>query len=153
MVGSKKKRPSLDLVMSIVREMFQRNLQVANKVQHRSKSDIITKFDLADKFYARRIKAVCNLVPEMQRRYASKYPSINIAQEFADVASMQLISYDIIDKEAYLCLGAAIWMLDQIWEEHHMQELCDLLPEDCDDVDMLEVYDIREIIIRHNIPT
>lgn len=142
-MGSKKKRPSLAPAMSIVREMFQRNLQVANKVQHRSKSDIITKFDLTDKFYARRIKAVCNLVPEMQKRYASKYPSINIAQEFADVASMPLISYDIIDKEAYLCLGAAIWMLDQIWEEHHMQELCDLLPEDCDDVDMLEVYDTR----------
>lgn len=142
-VGSKKKRPSLDPAMSIVREMFQRNLQVANKAQHRCKSDIITKFDLTDKFYARRLKAVCNLVPEMQKRYAAKYPSINIGQEFADVASMPIVSYDIIDKEAYLCLGAAIWMLDQIWEEQHMQELCDLLPEDCDDVDMLEVYDTR----------
>ena len=142
-MGSKKKRPAADPAMSTVREMFQRNLHVTNAVQRRSKSDIITKFDLTEKFYARRIKAVCNLLPEMQKRYAAKYPSINIGQEFADVASMPLISYDIIDKESYLCMGAAIWMLDQIWEAHQIQELCDLLPEDCDDVDMLEVYDTR----------
>lgn len=142
-MGSKKKRPAADPAMSTVREMFQRNLHVTNTVQRRSKSDIITKFDLTEKFYVRRIKAVCNLLPEMQKRYAAKYPSINIGQEFADVASTPLISYDIIDKESYLCMGAAIWMLDQIWEAHQIQELCDLLPEDCDDVGMLEVYDTR----------
>lgn len=113
-MGSKKKRPATDPAMSTVREMFQRDLHVTNTVQRRSKSDIITKFDLTEKFYVRRIKAVCNLLPEMQKRYAAKYPSINIGQEFADVASMPLISYDIVDKESYLCMGAAIWMLDQI---------------------------------------
>ena len=34
-------------------------------------------------------------------------------------------------------------MLDQIWEEHEMQELCDLLPEECDYVDIPDVYDAR----------
>lgn len=50
---------------------------------------------------------------------------------------------EVIDEESYLCLGAAIWMLDQIWEEHEMQELCDLLPEECDYVDIPDVYDTR----------
>ena len=34
-------------------------------------------------------------------------------------------------------------MLDQIWEEHEMQELCELIPEECDYVDIPDVYDTR----------
>ena len=138
-------------MMSIIRDSFQNNLQLANEIQRKNKSDIVIRFDLTEKFYTRRIKAVAHLMPEMTARYADAYPDIEIANEFADVASLPILSYDIIDRESYLCLGAAIWMLDQIWEEHKMQELCDLLPEDCDYVEMPDVYDTRfsyEIIER-----
>ena len=142
-MGNKKKRANTDPTLSMIRDVFQENLQLANRVQRKSKSDIITKFDLTEKLYARRIKAVAHLMPEMKARYADAYPEMDIMNEFADVASLPILSYDIIDKESYLCLGAAIWMLDQIWEAHEMQEICDLLPEDCDYVEMPDVYDTR----------
>ena len=49
-----------------IKEMFQQNLQLANRVQRKNKADIITKFDLTEKLYARRIKAVAHLMPEMK---------------------------------------------------------------------------------------
>lgn len=135
-MGNKKKRVNTDPTMSMIRNIFQENLQLVNRVQRKSKSDIVTKYDLTEKLCARRMKAVAHLMPEMQERYAKTYPEIDIKSEFADIASLPVLSYDIIDEESYLCLGAAIWMLDQIWEEHEMQELCDLLPEECDYVDI-----------------
>ena len=142
-MGNKKKRVNTDPTMSMIRDIFQENLQLVNRVQRKSKSDIVTKYDLTEKLCARRMKAVAHLMPEMQERYAKTYPEIDIKSEFADIASLPVLSYDIIDEESYLCLGAAIWMLDQIWEEHEMQELCDLLPEECDYVDIPDVYDAR----------
>ncbi len=142
-MGNKKKRVNTDPTLGVIRDVFQENLQLANRVQRKSKSDIITKFDLTDKLYARRMKAVAHLMPEMQERYAKTYPEIDITNEFADIASLPILSYDIIDGESNLCLGAAIWMLDQIWEEHEMQELCELLPDDVDYVDIPDVYDTR----------
>lgn len=68
-------------------------------------------------------------MPEMKARYSDTYPEIDIMTEFADIASLPILTYDITDAESYLCLGTAIWMLDQIWEEHEMQELCDLVPD------------------------
>lgn len=150
-MGNKKKHTVADPTLMKIKEMFQQNLQLANRVQRKNKADIITKFDLTEKLYARRIKAVAHLMPEMKKRYANAYPEIDIVDEFSDIASLPILSYDIIDGESHLCLGAAIWMLDQVWEIHKIQELCDLLPEDCDGVDMPEVYDTRfsyEIIER-----
>ena len=142
-MGNKKKRINTDPTLGVIRDIFQENLQLANKVQRKSKSDIVTKYDLTEKLCARRMKAVAHLMPEMQERYAKTYPEIDITSEFADIASLPILSYDIIDGESNLCLGAAIWMLDQIWEEHEMLELCELLPEDVDYVDIPDVYDTR----------
>ena len=118
-------------------------LQIVNRVQRKSKSDIVTRYDLTEKLCARRMKAVTHLMPEMQERYATTYPEIDIVSEFADIASLPILSYDSIDEESNLCLGAAIWMLDQIWEEGKIRELCALLPEECDYVDIPDVYDTR----------
>ena len=142
-MGNKKKRVNTDPTLSAIRDIFHENLQLANKVQRKTRTDIITKLDLTEKFCNRRIKAVAHLMPEMKARYSDTYPEIDIMNEFADIASLPILTYDIIDAESYLCLGAAIWMLDQIWEEHDMQELCDLLPADCDYVEMPDIYDTR----------
>ena len=142
-MGNKKKRVNTDPTLSAIRDIFHENLQLANKVQRKTRTDIITKLDLTEKFCNRRIKAVAHLMPEMKARYSDTYPEIDIMNEFADIASLPILTYDIIDAESYLCLGAAIWMLDQIWEEHEMQELCDLLPADCDYVEMPDIYDTR----------
>ena len=107
-LGNKKKRVNTDPTLSMIRDVFQENLQLANRVQRKSKSDIITKFDLTEKLYARRIKAVAHLMPEMKARYADTYPEMDIINEFADIASLPILSYDIIDDEAHLCLGAVI---------------------------------------------
>ena len=64
-MGNKKKRANTDPTLSMIRDTFQENLQLANEIQRKSKSDIVTRFDLTEKFYARRIKAVAHLMPEM----------------------------------------------------------------------------------------
>ena len=81
-MGNKKKRVNTDPTLSMIRDVFKENLQLANRVQRKSKSDIITKFDLTEKFYARRIKAVAHLMPEMKARYADAYEphDVSIAQ-------------------------------------------------------------------------
>lgn len=142
-MGNKKKRIHTDPAMSMIRDIFQENLQIVNRVQRKSKSDIVTRYDLTEKLCACRMKAVAHLMPEMQERYAKTYPEIAIKDEFADIASLPILSYDSIDGESNLCLGAAIWMLDQIWEDGKIRELCALLPEECDYVDIPDVYDTR----------
>lgn len=142
-MGNKKKHIHTDPTLSMIRDIFQENLQIANRVQRKSKSDIVTRYDLTEKLCARRMKAVARLMPEMQERYAKTYPEIDIQDEFADIASLPILSYDSIDGESNLCLGAAIWMLDQIWEDGKIRELCALLPEECDYVDIPDVYDTR----------
>lgn len=122
-MGNKKKHVNADPTMSMIRNIFQENLQLVNRVQRKSRSDIVTKYDLTEKLCTRRMKAVAHLMPEMQERYAKTYPEIDIKSEFADIASLPVLSYDIIDEESYLCLGAAIWMLDQIWEEHERKNV------------------------------
>ena len=129
-MGNKKKHIHTDPIMSMIRDIFQENLQIVNRVQRKSKSDIVTRYDLTEKLCARRMKAVAHLMPEMQERYTRIYPEIDIKSEFADIASLPILSYDVIDGESNLCLGAAIWMLDQIWEKHEIRELCALLPEE-----------------------
>lgn len=57
------------------------------KVQRKTRTDIITKLDLTEKFYNRRIKAVAHLMPEMKARYSDTYPEIDIMTEFADMAN------------------------------------------------------------------
>ena len=93
-MGNKKKRVNTDPTMSMIRNIFQENLQLVNRVQRKSKSDIVTKYDLTEKLCARRMKAVAHLMPEMQERYAKTYPEIDIKSEFADIASLPVLSYD-----------------------------------------------------------
>ena len=95
-MGNKKKCVNTDPTMSMIRDIFQENLQLVNRVQRKSKSDIVTKYDLTEKLCARWMKAVAHLMPEMQERYAKTYPEIDIKSEFADIASLPVLSYDII---------------------------------------------------------
>ena len=96
-MGNKKKHIHTDPIMSMIRDIFQENLQIVNRVQRKSKSDIVTRYDLTEKLCARRMKAVAHLMPEMQERYTKIYPEIDIKDEFADIASLPILSYDSID--------------------------------------------------------
>ena len=96
-MGKKKKHIHTDPIMSMIRDIFQENLQIVNRVQRKSKSDIVTRYDLTEKLCARRMKAVAHLMPEMQDRYTKTYPEIDIKDEFADIASLPILSYDSID--------------------------------------------------------
>ena len=44
-----------------------------------------------------------------------KYPEMDMVSEFAEAASFPSITYDIIDWQMDVCLGAAVWLLDRIW--------------------------------------
>lgn len=90
-MGNKKKHTHTNPTLSMIRDIFQENLQIVNRVQRKSKSDIVTKYDLTEKLCARRMKAVAHLMPEMQERYAKIYPEIDIVSEFADIASLPIL--------------------------------------------------------------
>ena len=101
-MGNKKKHIHTDPTLSMIRDIFQENLQIVNRVQRKSKSDIVTRYDLTEKLCARRMKAVTHLMPEMQEQYATTYPEIDIVSEFADIASLPILSHDSIDIVLYI---------------------------------------------------
>ena len=88
-------------------------------------------YDLSEKYCARRVKAMTHLIPEMQKRYAAKFPDMDIAEEFTEIASALNTTYDELDSCFLLCQGAAIWMLAQIVEDKGAVELSMLLSK-CD---------------------
>ncbi len=119
---------------------FRKNRHITNRIQQKT---VFEATDLSEKYYARRIKAVMHLLPEMKKRYAAKYPEMDMVSEFAEAASFPSITYDIIDWQMDVCLGAAVWLLDRIWEQEKMQQLCDLLPKEDDGAELPVIYDTR----------
>ena len=125
-MANKKKNASANPNLDTVKDVFRKNRHITNRIQQKT---VFEATDLSEKYYARRIKAVMHLLPEMKKRYAAKYPEMDMVSEFAEAASFPSITYDIIDWQMDVCLGAAVWLLDRIWEQEKMQQLCDLLPK------------------------
>ena len=123
-MANKKKNASANPNLDTVKDVFRKNRHITNRIQ---KKTVFEATDLSEKYYARRVKAVMHLLPEMKKRYAAKYPEMDMVSEFAEAASFPSITYDIIDWRMDVCLGAAVWLLDRIWEQEKMQQLCDLL--------------------------
>ncbi|MCQ5164338.1 hypothetical protein NE588_15885, partial [Faecalibacterium prausnitzii] len=56
--------------------VFQRNVDMAYKVQRTNKSDFVELYDLTDVYCKRRIKAVMTLLPKFKERYGKQYPEL-----------------------------------------------------------------------------
>lgn len=142
-MANRKKRPAANPERDRVKEIFRKNIQIAKKLQHEGYRDTLARYDLSEKYCARRVKAVTHLIPEMRKRYAAKFPDMDIAEEFTEIASALNTTYDELDSCFLLCQGAAIWMLDQIVEDKGAVELSMLLSKcDCS-ANMTEVYDTQ----------
>ena len=139
-MANKKKNASANPNLDTVKDVFRKNRHITNRIQQKT---VFEATDLSEKYYARRIKAVMHLLPEMKKRYAAKYPEMDMVSEFAEAASFPSITYDIIDWQMDVCLGAAVWLLDRIWEQEKMQQLCDLLPKEDDGAELPVIYDTR----------
>ena len=139
-MANKKKNASANPNLDTVKDVFRKNRHITNRIQQKT---VFEATDLSEKYYARRIKAVMHLLPEMKKRYAAKYPEMDMVREFAEAASFPSITYDIIDWQMDVCLGAAVWLLDRIWEQEKMQQLCDLLPKEDDGAELPVIYDTR----------
>ena len=113
-MANKKKNASANPNLDTVKDVFRKNRHITNRIQQKT---VFEATDLSEKYYARRIKAVMHLLPEMKKRYAAKYPEMDMVSEFAEAASFPSITYDIIDWQMDVCLGAAVWLLDRIWEQ------------------------------------
>ena len=116
-MANKKKNASANPNLDIVKDVFRKNRHITNRIQQKT---VFEATDLSEKYYARRIKAVMHLLPEIKKRYAAKYPEMDMVSEFAEAASFPSITYDIIDWQMDVCLGAAVWLLDRIWEQEKM---------------------------------
>lgn len=142
-MANKKKRPAVSPERDKVKEIFRQNIQIAKKLRRDGYSNSMEMYDLTEKYCARRVKAVAHLIPEMRKRYAAKYPDMDIAEEFTEIASALNTTYDELDTCFLLCQGAAIWMLDQIVEDKGAVELSELLSEFDSEIDMSELYDTQ----------
>ena len=69
MAKKKKQRTPINPDLATVKSVFQTNVDVARKVQRMHKSNLVERYDLADVYCKRRIKAVMNLLPEFKERY------------------------------------------------------------------------------------
>lgn len=143
MAKKKKQRAPVNPELTKVKSVFQRNVDMAYKVQRTHKSDFVERYDLTDVYCKRRIKAVMNLLPKFKERYGKQYPELEMEEDLANIASLPVMTYDSIERSASLCLGAALWMLDRTWESETILEVSDLLPESYSGVDCVDVYDTR----------
>ena len=115
-MANKKKNASANPNLDTVKDVFRKNRHITNRIQQKT---VFEATDLSEEYYARRIKAVMHLLPEMKKRYAAKYPEMDMVSEFAEAASFPSITYDIIDWQMDVCLGAAVWLLDRICHLRH----------------------------------
>ena len=143
MAKKKKQRAPVNPELTKVKSVFQRNVDMAYKVQRTHKSDFVERYDLTDVYCKRRIKAVMNLLSKFKERYGKQYPELEMEEDLANIASLPVMTYDSIERSASLCLGVALWMLDRAWESETILEVSDLLPESYSGVDCVDVYDTR----------
>ena len=64
-------------------------------------------------------RRLLHLLPEMKKRYAAKYPEMDMVSRVCRGGLLSEHSYDIIDWQMDVCLGAAVWLLDRIWEQEN----------------------------------
>ena len=142
-MANRKKHSATNPERDRVKEIFRQNIQIAKKLRRDGYFGTMAMYDLSEKYCTRRVEAVTRLIPEMRKRYVEQYPDMDIAEEFAEIASTLNTTYDELDACFLLCQGAAIWMLDQIVESAGTVELCRLLSEFDNTIDIPEVYDTR----------
>ena len=73
-MANKKKNASANPNLDTVKDVFRKNRHITNRIQQKT---VFEATDLSEKYYARRIKAVMHLLPEMKKRYAAKYPEMD----------------------------------------------------------------------------
>lgn len=80
MAKKKKQRAPVNPELTKVKSVFQRNVDMAYKVQRTHKSDFVERYDLTDVYCKRRIKAVMNLLPKFKERYRGILNSFSTMQ-------------------------------------------------------------------------
>ena len=85
MAKKKKQRAPVNPELTKVKSVFQRNVDMAYKVQRTHKSDFVEHYDLTDVYCKRRIKAVMNLLPKFKERYGKQYPELEMEEDLTNV--------------------------------------------------------------------
>ena len=87
----------------------------------RSLRNIINNRDGVPVFYytaplvKRRTAAALKYLPEAVSRFSSKYPSLNMEHEFAEICSTPCgQNYDMLELSSYISVAAAIFILDEL---------------------------------------
>lgn len=104
MAKKKKQCAPVNPELTKVKSVFQRNVDMAYKVQRTHKSDFVERYDLTDVYCKRRIKAVMNLLPKFKERYGKQYPELEMEEDLANIASLPVMTYDSIERSTSLCL-------------------------------------------------
>ncbi len=113
--------------------------------QARKDGEFLANADLTGSMEHRRTAATLTLLDEVYRRYGSSYPadSRNRLGELWIQLNYRFNTYTNIETESYILTAAAIWILDQIREDHERwYELMKLIPTDDFLLDEVETPDL-----------
>lgn len=100
----------------------------------------IEQLELIEPWYSRRVKAVEHYVPVFEERYRERYPELG-SEIFIECCSTPSFTFDLLEYDSLLSLGAAIWMLDEFKVNGSTKEAMALL-EDCGEADIPELCDL-----------
>ena len=131
-------------VKRFVTEQFRETQRTISRAYRGAKAEQVRKaFNLVEPYASRRIRAVANSLPQVWQRYGTQYPSLAVENEWAMLCSLPVLSYDELDFDHNLCLGAALWMLDTLKDCGNLEQALALLPRGKNetDVDIPPLYD------------
>lgn len=131
-------------VKRFVMERFRETHRTISRAYRGGKADRVREtFNLVEPYESRRIRAVANYLPQVWQRYGTKYPGLDVENEWAMLCALPTLSYDELDFDHNLCLGAALWMLDTLKDCGRLEDALALLPRGKDetDVDIPQLYD------------
>lgn len=131
-------------VKRFVMERFRETHRTISRAYRGGKADRVREtFNLVEPYESRRIRAVANYLPQVWQRYGTKYPGLAVENEWAMLCSLPTLSYDELDFDHNLCLGAALWILDTLKAYGQLDQALALLPRGKDetDVDIPQLYD------------
>ena len=131
-------------VKRFVMERFRETHRTISRAYRGGKADRVREtFNLVEPYESRRIRAVANYLPQVWQRYGTNYPGLAVENVWAMLCSLPTLSYDELDFDHNLCLGAALWILDTLKAYGQLEHALTLLPRGKDetDVDIPQLYD------------
>lgn len=102
-------------------------------------------YELTEPWKSRRMKAIPVFVPEVRKRFATKYPDLDVVSSYLTINTSFLPSYGYNDVFYGTVFGAAIWILDRLKENQHLDQAQSLFPSSSEEVEDLRFPPLTDL--------